>query len=186
MSRNTKIGLAIVAAIIVMGICACVGAVLLMGRGLSQVVVTDPQKIEELRQQLVDYDLPEGFSESGMNFMTVQGIIMMNISADPQTIFLFGMPTTSGDVTQEEIDQAVKQAGQSDSSVDWKTVDTTPVEIMGQTVELTTQEGESSGTLHRRQQCAFTGRKGVVILMFIGTASGWDQEMVDTFIASIR
>jgi hypothetical protein len=60
--------------------------------------------------------------------------------------------------------------------------------IRGEQVEVVIYEGRSEGSdfVMRQLVTAFPGKDGTAMLMIMGPADGWDQDMIDEFIESIH
>ena len=185
MNRNAKVGIAVIVGIILLGICACIGAFYLLGSRVMQSIVTDPQEIEKIRQDMVEYDVPEGYTENGMRLLGIQAIILSNYGSSPESIVLMSFPTNT-QLSQEEIDKAIQQMNQQSQNTVWEQVDVLPVTIQGQSVNMVVSEGSVGEYKQRRMQCYWQGEQGMLALQISGNAQDWDQSIVEAFLASIR
>ena len=185
MNRNAKIGIAAIVGIILLGICACIGLFIYLGGRVMQSLVTDPTEIAQMRQEIAEYDVPEGYTENGMRLFGFKALILSNSSASPESFILMGFPTDT-QLTQDEIDKALEQLSQQNQNTVWKQVDTLPVTIQGQSVKMIVSEGSVGEFQQRRMQCFWQGKNSMLVLQITGNVDGWDQELVDAFLASIR
>jgi hypothetical protein len=185
MNRNAKIGISVIVAIILLGICTCVGAALYLGKRMVQSFITNPDEIAKMRQEIAEYDVPEGYKEYGMQMFGFQALMLSNYERSPENLVIVKFPT-SMEMSQAEIDQAMQQVIQQYQNTVWKVVETQPVTIMDQTITMTILEGGEDPDRVRRMQCGWQGQNGMIALQIYGRVESWDQAVVDTFLASIR
>ena len=186
MNRNAKIGIAAIVGLVLLAICACIGAFVLLGRGLVKSVVTDAEQIAQLRQEIIDYTAPEGYTEIGLRLLGFKALMMSDHDRSPETFIIMSFPSDF-DISQDEIDQAMQQVNQQDQATAWQVVETQTVSVAGQEVDLVTLEGSSvDGFTRRKMQCAISGSAGLIAIQIEGNTDGWDQTLVDTFLASLR
>lgn len=199
MSRNAKIGIGVVIGLVVACVFTCLGAVAVFtfagDRLLEQIMVEDPEQVRHQAEQIVDYKLPPGFTESGaMNFFTGKMVFIEgNTSADEGAeVVILITELVSADMMdtqgfREQFQGQVQQAVQK-QSVDWQLVDENPITLGGEETWVYTFEGEGDdGSLMRQLTTdIFNGKSGVVFLTIIGAQAEWPQEHVDDFLASIH
>jgi len=195
MSRNTKIILAVVGALV--AICLCVGAAALaisawtaskVVNMAEQNISSKPEEINASAAAIADFDLPQGFTpDYGMSLM---GISLVGYSAGDQHIMLMQFPAgmnVSAEEMQRQMQQAMQNQKYSYMNADLKVVEQKTVTIRGEENTLTVYEGkEGSGSAFRQVSVPFQGKSGTALLVIAGDAGTWDQAMVDNFIASIR
>jgi hypothetical protein len=195
MSRNTKIILAIVGGLLVLCLCAGVAAFGISAWTASKVVnfaeqniVSKPEEINASAADIADFDLPQGFTpDYGMSLM---GIAMVGYTANNQHIMLMQFPAGM-DLSAEEMEKQLKQAMQNQQYGNFSgalnVIEQKPVTIRGKETTLTIAEGkEGSGEGFRQASAPFQGKSGTAFLVIAGDIDGWDQAMVEKFIASIR
>lgn len=196
MSRNAKIALVIVAAIVVLCLCVCIGGYIFFsttGKVLEEaLVMDDPQEAQELARSIVDYDLPPGFQEQGALNMGIMKIVMIgNSSTGFGSLILIAEMPTGGGFDEQEMQRQLElsmQRSMGDRNFDVQLVDEQTRTIRGQEVDLLIFEGTDSTGTQVRQIISelFEGKNGMVMLMVIGAESSWNQSEIDTFIDSIR
>ena len=185
MNRNAKIGIAVIVGIVLLGICACIGVFIYLGGRVMQSIVTDPDEIAKIRQEIVEYDVPEGYKENGMRLLGIQAIILSSYGGSPESFILMSFPANT-ELSQEELNKAIEQLNQQNQNAVWEQVDILPVTIQGQSVEMIVSEGSVGEYKQRRMQCYWQGDHGMLALQISGNVDGWDQSIVDAFLASIR
>lgn len=184
MNRNAKIGITVIVGIVLLGICACIGVFIYLGGRVVQSIVTDPDEIAKMRQEIAEYDVPEGYNENAMRLFGIQAIILSGYGS-PENIFLMSFPTNT-ELSQEDIDKALEQMSQQNQNAVWEQVDILPVTIQGQSVSMIVSEGSVGEYTQRRMQCYWQGDHGMLALQISGSVEDWDQSIVDAFLASIR
>lgn len=196
MSRNTKIILGVIVGLVLL--CACVSVVSIYifvnsaGEIIEQAVSfsEDPAEIAQTAREIVDYDLPPGYTEQmGMNLMGFKIVGFGPEGRTNQMIMLMEFPKFTN-LSQEEMEQQMQQSLQQQTgrrSMDLEVVGTTTATIRDQTVEFTIREGtDEQGNRMRQVSGVFEGKNGLVLLMAMGNAQTWDQQAIDDFIGSLR
>ncbi|MEW5871580.1 MAG: hypothetical protein AB1894_20070 [Chloroflexota bacterium] len=194
MSRDTKIILAIVAGLLLVGICVCVVAVLMLrsaGEKIGEMVKTDPTQVAQVAAGIAQYDIPSGYSQMAMDFMGIYKAIIMakKDTTDSPMIMMMSLPSSTGLNTedmQKSMERSLQQRTGS-GSIEWQVVEEKTVKIRGEDAQLAISEGASStGERYRSLISVFSGVHGPAILMIMGSEQSWDQTMIDAFISSIR
>ena len=194
MSRNTKIILAIGGVVLLL--CICVGSIALYfgvqaGQALQQAVVTNPDEVATIANEIAEYDLPSGYDEQfGMSLF---GFDLVVIAPSPmgrnELIMLMQFPASAG-LSQAEMEAQMRQNTQQqlgNRDIQFETVGQTTANIRDTEVTLTLSEGTSEdGTEVRQLMGVFPGKGGPTLLMIQGQVTDWDQARVDTFIESIH
>ncbi len=190
MSRNVKIILGIVAAIV--AVC-CLGAVTLYVVGqrfLSQAVVTDSARAAEVGRAIADYDLPAGYAERIAMDMIATRVVFIGLEDDSSGMFIMLMQFPTGMADEEQMRQQLDQAFQQQSGqsgLSMEVVEEKTVTIRGESVTLTVREGQSeNGVTFWQVNGVFQGKSGPAMLSLSGLVDEWDQTLVDDFIESIR
>ncbi len=193
MSRNTKIVLGILGGLVIIGICICVaGAFALRGAGnfLKNSVVTDPNAAATLAAGVAEFDVPSGYTQVGMNFGGLYKAIILTSNNSDRPMIMFAQAQAFQNADAQSFEQQMRQALQQQfnrGGITWKDAGTTQVTIRGQQVTLNIAEGtDQNNNSIRYETGIFDGNSGKVLLMLMGTTQGWDQSMIDTFLASIR
>jgi len=193
MSRNTKVILAVISGLIVVGGCISLAAILFFqnsARSLSRTVVSDPTAVAAVSAEIATFAVPAGYEETGMNLLGLyRGVILSQSGADQNRhmILLFGVPNIS-EQEQAQFENLLKQRmDQASSDIQWEAPTTRPVQIRSQQVEMVTRKGTNqNGEAYQMESVVFQGVNGSVILLIAGPQQGWDQEIFDKFIHSIR
>jgi hypothetical protein len=191
MSRTTKIILAIVGSLLVLGICACAAGIVIVnmvGNSLENAVVTDPGQVASISSGIAGYSLPSGFTEVGMNFLGLsQGIVASGGRDGKQVIILMQLPMVTG-TDAAELEQSLQDRFLQDQAgeMQWILRNVITAQIRGQEVELKMRDGSDSyGSTYRTLTGVFQGEGGPVILMCMGPRESWDQKAIDAFLGSI-
>ena len=177
--------------------CLCAVAVagfifLQMGRQLQKGVKTDPAGASQAAHAIVDYELPPGYQERmAMNFLVYSFVMIGPESPGTTTgplimLAQFDVMGTSREQMEQQIRQSFEQqAGRR--GVRMQVIKVEKMVIRGEEVEVTTFEGsDESGVVIRQLITTFPGKDGTAMLMIMGPAQGWDQDMIDEFIRSIH
>jgi hypothetical protein len=92
--------------------------------------------------------------------------------------------------SQEQMEQQIRQSFEQQAGqrgLDMQLVEVENRIIRGEEVEVTTYEGsDRSGDVVRQLITSFPGKDGIAMLMIMGPAQGWDEQVIDDFIASIH
>ena len=92
--------------------------------------------------------------------------------------------------SQEQMEQQIRQSFEQQAGqrgLDMQLVEVETRIIRGEEVEVTTYEGtDRSGDVVRQLITSFPGKDGTAMLMVMGPAEGWDQQVIDDFITSIH
>jgi hypothetical protein len=189
MNKTVKIIVIILGSLMALCLCAAVTGLLVYrntGRILSRTLDNDPEKVTTIGDYIVEFTLPAGFGEG-------QGVHLANFSmvtytaADGRThIFLFQAPS-SLTLDKNELERQMGLATGKDEWNEVTVIETLPCQIRGDAATLVISEGVShDGRLYRSASAVFEGNEGTALVNFSGPANQWDQEMVNTFIASMR
>lgn len=150
----------------------------------------DPARVAEIREAVADYDIPAGYQEMAFDIFFMKYIMLTPdfTSTDP-LIMMMQIPDsmTSEEEMQREMERSMaRQSGRS-GNVNMEVVEQKTITIRGQQIPATISEGQSeSGITMRQMTAVFKGKNGLAILMIMGEKSSWNQQMIDSFIASIR
>jgi hypothetical protein len=191
MSRNTKIILGGVAGVLLL-VClvGCVAGFFLW-RSLSQVIVTDPDKVAAITGEIVEYKLPPGYNDQLGVKIAGFSVAVFNHS-DGHSHIILGQFPADAELSQEEMEKQLKEAIRYQETgkggePGMKIVGQTRVTIRDQETTLTISEGTSSdGQSYRQVSGVFQGKGGPAMVMIMGPIDEWNQAGVDAFIASIH
>jgi hypothetical protein len=161
---------------------------------LEQMMVDDPVQARREARQVLEYELPFGFSEVGvMDFYTGKMVIIQSPAAPDARpgllILITELDLQMMDVEsfraqfQEQVQQSLQ--GQQ---VDWELVDERLLTVQGREVWAYTYEGEGDDGAAMRQLATepFPGKSGMVFLTILGAQTEWPQAEVEAFLASIQ
>jgi hypothetical protein len=190
MSRNAKIAFAVLGALFICCACAGAGAFFAL-RSASRAFVTDQAELETIAANVAAYDLPPGYDELfGMRFFGFEIIALGSPALSTQPlIMLMNIPAGAG-LGQAELERQMAQALRQQEglqNLELAAVGETTVKIRDQNVTLTIREGsDAGGVAYRQVSGIFRGQSGPALLMIQGPQQGWDQGLIDSFVASIR
>jgi hypothetical protein len=201
MEKHTKIALAILAGLLVLGICVCVGGwIALRGAGRvieEQMILDDPDEAEALARRIIDYELPAGYREQAAINMGIMKMVIIAVGEEGDTfdtdrpvIMILEAPENTT-MDEEELllqFQESMESSMEGESLELELVGESTTTIRGQEVPLLTYEGTNDQGDEMRQIVSglFEGKEGAVVVMVVGKESGWDEEEIDAFIESIR
>ncbi len=189
MGRNTKIALIVIGALAVICLGICGAGFVLLPRLAENVVSQKPEDAKQVGAQIADYTLPDGYTEAmGMNFLVYKmvAIAPANNAANGMVFMLMG--TNAAGVSQDEMERQMQQSfqqqyGKSGSTM--SVVGQERVTIRDQAVTMTVAENDASPKL-RQAIGTFNGKNGMVVVMVMGTADEWDNDLMRSFLESIR
>ena len=200
MSKNTKIVLGIVGGVTALCVCICVGgwiALKISGKVLQETIVQDtPEEAAATAKEIIDYKLPTGYQEQmAMNM----GFIQMITIADTQStdtenarpLIMIASMSSDIEADEEELRLQIQLSMQRSSNrqgYEMKLVEEQEVTISEQQVNLMIYEGvdEKGNPIKQIVSGLFDGKNSKVMLFIMGQESNWNQEEIDTFIASIK
>jgi hypothetical protein len=198
MNKTLKVVLIIILVLVLM--CCCVGTVLAvtgvvsMGSIMKSIEANTTEKPEEvaaIAADIADFDVPAGFDKPfGMKFASFSFAGYMS-SSSGASIMVAQLPQNLN-INVEDIMKAMQEkSNQGQVTVnggEMVSVEDRPVTILGQQATLVIKEGQSSeGQTTRVGTVAFTGKQGSPAIMLISSpAESWDDNMVNTLIASFK
>ena len=176
-------------------LCAVGVAILLfyqLGKRVQEGMKTDPESASKAGHAIADYELPSGYQEkAAMDFFMYTFVIIgpeSSISPSSPLIMLAQFDTRVAD--QQQMEEQIRrsfeqQAGRRGANM--KVVEVKKMTIRGDETEVVIYEGTDAGGLVMRQLVtSFPGRDGTAMLMIMGAAEFWDQDIIDDFINSIH
>jgi hypothetical protein len=200
MSKNTKIILGIVAGLVILCMCVCLGSWAALKIGGNSLVKTmaksDPVEAAAMAHEMIDYNLPPGYQENlALNFWVAKMVIISKggeVTNDPsRTMIMVAEFPSSLEMNEEDMrNQLQQQMGQTTGERNWKMelVEQKAAVIRGQDVTLMIYKGTDENGVEVKQMVSslFAGKNGDIMLWIGGAEAGWDQYAIDTFIGSIR
>ena len=187
-SKKLLIGFGVVAVLF----CCAAGISFFAFRELSKRMVnaisTDPAGVEQARQNIAEFDVPEGYKSTVMSFLVYDMVSLTPEHSGGMMIMLMQSNSVfSGnpEQMQEQMRQAAQRQG-SQPGGSMHFVETRDVTIRDETVAVTVSESKYQSFTIRQWIAVFTGNKGPVILMIQGPVDDWDDQVVEDFIKSIK
>ncbi|MCP4427982.1 MAG: hypothetical protein GY803_26145 [Chloroflexi bacterium] len=196
MSKELKIVLGIIAGLIV--VCCLVFGVLalVMPRMAEQFMETafteDSGEAAEVAQSILDYDLPDGYTEEGaMSFAGMKIVMIVPADGHNGMVFMLMQFPSSVAISEAEMQRQMQEAfsqqtGQGDFQMSF--IDTDEVVINGETVTLTIMEGtDGSGKGMRQVMGVFPANDGSPAMLTIaGSAADWNADAYNQFFNSLE
>jgi predicted GH43/DUF377 family glycosyl hydrolase len=88
---------------------------------------------------------------------------------------------------KNELERQMSVASGTDQWTEVTVIETQSCQIRGEEATLVISEGVShTGQRYRSANAVFDGNEGTALVNISGPATEWDQEMVDSFIASLH
>jgi hypothetical protein len=164
--------------------------------GLEQMFTEDPQEIEQLSDEIVEFDLPAGYEPAyGMDFMLMKMAGFEANNPDKHILAIQFPPEAEIDIGKMMLQMREGNVwgphgwgwGKGWWDLDTKEVDRYLMTIRGQEVPVIVSEGgDSSGFPNRSAVTAFEGQNGPVLFVVTSDRDAWDQAEVDALLDSIR
>jgi hypothetical protein len=193
MTRNTKIVLGLVAALVVVCLCGAVvlfGGLGIVGSRIAQNSSSNPGQVASVAQNIADYQLPANWQ--GQFSMSLAGITMVGFrTSDPHGYAMMMQFPGSMAGDQANMERQFQQSMQRQmpgAPQQMQTVGQQQATIRGQQVTLNVSEGtnNSDGVPYHALTGIFQGKGGPVLLSIGGPKATWNEQEVAAFIASIR
>lgn len=194
MSQSTKIVLIIVA--VLLGLCCIItiGGVLVIGRTASDIgeSIDNPELAQERAAEIVDFDLPPGFSTEGS--MRIPGIgidmVFMTDNFGESIIMLMAFPKMLAGQEAEMQAQMEESMNQNfnDENISYTFVEAREVTINDQNTVVNIFEGTSDdGSTFRQATAIFESETGKPsMMMIVSPTSRWESSDLDGFIDSLN
>ncbi len=192
MSREAKIVVTLVGALFLVCICGVIAVASvfgIFGAAVGRVFDYNSAQVEVLADRIADFELPAEYQPNVS--VNLAGFEYASYGpGDGHSHIMLIQAPPSLDVDQATLEKYAQQAS-SEGSYSQQTrsqvVGKQQVTIRGQQVTMVISEGTNhDGELYRSLTGVFQGKRGLTLLSIEEPASGWDQERVDAFIASIR
>ncbi|NWG05722.1 MAG: hypothetical protein HXY35_03430 [Chloroflexi bacterium] len=175
-------------------ICAVAVAVFLfyrVGKQVRESVSTDNESASKAAHEIAEYDLPPGYREQIAMDIVFYSFVMIapesSATLDQPVIMLAQFDSN---IDQEQMEQQLRQSFEQQAGrrgTDMRLVEVRKMTIRGEETDVAIYEGtDENGVAIRQLISTFPGKGGTAMLMIMGYVEGWDEDMVDTFIESIR
>ncbi len=188
MSKGAKIALAVVAILLVLCCIGSLGSYLAYKQVGSQAFTEDPVRAAKIGQEIVAYTLPPGYREESATDVLLFKAVSIgpeSEAAGPMTLTLTQFPGRLYTDQANKEQQATRLQTECLNNLQPRLVGIQRAMIKSQHISLIITETCQTPPF-RMLGGTFTGDNGSITLMIVGSASAWDQEMVDSFLASIR
>lgn len=193
MNDNTKrlliiLGIAAIFCLVAVG--AAIGGAGLVANYFKNSIVTEREKVQEMANTFVTYELPAGYSEqTGIDLMIYRMVVIGPegaVGSKPVIVLVqFEAQGMSVDEMAEQVREAFEQQVGS-AGTDLEVVESRAITIDGTETTLTVSEGtDPGGDTIRQWLTAFPGKVGYVLVMVQGEVDGWDDAALDAFLASL-
>jgi len=164
-------------------------------RNLDNMFVQDPAVITRMARDMADYDLPPDYKESLVAKLLTTNVLYIfaaedtpdNLSYPRVTLVQYPLEKYPNALAaREKMRQADPQIETEVGTVE--VTDEVTTIIRGQEVGLTYYKLQNSEGEEFRAIVSdvFTGKQGFLQLTIEGPVQGWNQEMIDAFVHSIR
>ena len=163
-----------------------------LGTQFRQGMKTDPQGAAEAAHAIADYELPEGYQERvAMDFFAYSMVLIGPDSSGPASAMPMMMLAQFQIVTdRKQMEEQMRQSFEMQTGrrgLTMKVVEVKKMTIRGEEVEVTTLEGsDENGFVLRQLVTTFPGKDGTAMLMIMGPAQYWDQQVINAFVESIH
>ena len=194
-NKNKRIWIGLGAALLFCCFAGLVAVLILrqVGKQFQQGMKTDPESAAKAAHAIADYDLPAGYQEQGaMNILFYSFVIIAPVktgSASDQPIIMLAQFKQAG-VDQKQMEEQMRRSFEQQSGERGLSMKLVKVEnkvIRGEEVAVATYEGtDSNGAVFRQVITTFPGKDGTAMLMIMGSARSWDEDLINNFIESIR
>lgn len=194
MSRNVKIILVIVGALVCScGLLCIAGYIVLPQLGQSFVgQAQDPANIRRIASEIAEFTLPLGFKEQfGFDLLGMKIVAFSPASDSTFFLMLMQMPQANADRAEMERQLRQQTGGQSSNQCsEFRKVGEETVTIKGAPTTMVISECVSQKGLAMRQQITyFQGKGGLALVMAMGVADRWgpaNDTALRRFLESIK
>lgn len=194
MSKNTKtilIALVVAGVFCLVAVVAAVGGMGLLAERFKNNIVAEPEKVQKMAQEFINYQLPDGYTERMGMDLIVYKMIMLGASddSDAKPMILLAHFQDSSGMTPEQMSTQMQksfeqQNGQKGATL--KLVETRTVTVNGQETTLSVNEGtDSGGNTLRQWITTCPGKTGLVMILIQGETTDWDEDALNSFLASL-
>ena len=162
------------------------------GKRLQEGMKTDPEAAAEVAHTIAEYDLPEGYQEKMAMEIMFYSLVMIGPENTSGSVNgpVFMLAQFQAGLNQEQMEQQIRRSFEQQAgnrALNMSLVKVEEVTIRGEETQVATYEGsDENGFVIRQVLASFPGKGGTAMLMIMGPAELWDQDMVEAFIESIR
>ena len=162
------------------------------GKRLQEGMKTDPEAAAEVAHTIAEYDLPEGYQEKMAMEIMFYSLVMIGPENTSGSVNgpVFMLAQFQAGLNQEQMEQQIRRSFEQQAgnrALNMSLVKVEEVTIRGEETQVATYEGsDENGFVIRQVLASFPGKGGTAMLMIMGSAESWDQDMVEAFIESIR
>lgn len=189
MSPNLKIALLVGSTLLV--ICGLIGILLgvIMPLWAQSVIrdVDNPEQAKKIAAMIADYTLLPGYTEQFDIDLASQTVV---ISSEDKTKPSFHLEQSRHSNTKlKEMDQQLRSRVKENDIVRGVTywfVGERKVKVKDEIISLYITESESQGVASRQAVGLFPGKTGLVTVRIEGEQRGWDWDLIERFLLSIR
>jgi hypothetical protein len=169
-----------------------------LGSAVGGVATTDQAEAAKRAQAVVNYTLPEGFTEQmAMGMLGVEFVFMADAPLDADDneaknfILLAKLPENAGNAAadlKKQAEDALSSQRGDNNKVDMKQVDSREITINGEPTTLNVEEGQAEdGEGFRMMTAAFKAKDdGPALLLIFGPTASWNDPAIDQFLSSMQ
>jgi hypothetical protein len=168
----------------------------LVSSAVGGVATTDQAEAAQRAQAVVNYTLPEGFTEQmamgmlGVEFVFIADAPLDSDNDEVKTVILLAkLPENAGSEAdlRKQAEEALSSQG-GDRAREMKQVDSRQITINGQPTTLNVEEGQDEkGEGVRMMTAAFTAKNGgTALLLIFGPTASWNDAAIDQFLGSMQ
>jgi hypothetical protein len=146
----------------------------------------DSQHVTKLASKIANFDLPAGYTAEFSAELAGYTLASYKGASGPSHLYFIQSEKESDG---EELERMLTQLapGSSDVNTRMTVIENRTATVRGQEVAVVVSEGVNSENISYRQiTVGFQGKAGPALLVLSETVEGWDQTVVDTFLASIQ
>lgn len=195
MSRNMKIVLGIVGGIVICCTLSVIAGIVFLPQLASSieenVLLEDPGEAAQVRQEIVDYELPAGFEETGMSILGMNMIFAISGNGNEGMIMIVSYPesTKGGDEAEMRAQMErmfQQQSGRQDIHMIYKGEE--EITVNAESVTLDIYEGtDERGVDVRQATGAFQTKQDTLgMMMIFAPLDSWEEQGLDDFLASME
>lgn len=201
MSRNTKIALGILVAVVVLCVAVVAGGSVILRWVRTfgdRMMVDDPEEAAAFADTIAEYDLPPGYQEqAGINLVVFKMLVIAPSDsasdglAEPIIMLMQTSKAVLDDADREDLKRQMQTSAEREfreEGFDTRLVAEEETVIAGDETTLFTYEGTDEEGNAFRQVLSdwFVVNEKPTLLMIMGPIQGWDEDEIDAFIHSIR
>jgi hypothetical protein len=188
MNRRNKIILVALLSILVLCVFSCCLIPSLLNGVINSRFSEDPAVVKKLSQDMFDYQLPPGYTQTSADFWGVLKMIVITPSGNSNFMMGFIQSSTINQANQSEFISSLTSSNASGgSNITWHAAGFTQTIVKGAVVNMTVNEGvDADGVAYREMTGVINGRSAPVILIARGQTAYWDQAGFYALIRSIK